>query len=274
MTPLQLVTAYSAIANGGVLIQPRIVHDIFRGETHEALPASRGRRVVSEQTAATMRQMFAGVIDHGTGTTARVNGYSAGGKTGTAQKIDSSGRYSKTHFIASFIGFAPLEKPAVTILVSIDSPVGAKYGREVAAPAFGSIAEQTLSYLNVPQDNPSRVPQVASSAPARSPRHTREDGAKIRTAYSEFAGAAPSTVRPVSYSQEAQEARGGTVMLSDGPLTSVPDFAGMAVRAAVEKSQALGFDLKISGSGVGLEQNPVAGAKVPPGSSIWVRFGR
>src|SRR5579859_800365 len=274
VTPIQLVTAYSAIANGGILIQPRIVHDIFRGDVHETLPPSRGRRVVSEQTAATMRQLFAGVIDHGTGTTARVNGYSAGGKTGTAQKIDSSGHYSKSHYIASFVGFAPLEKPAITVLVTIDSPVGAKYGREVAAPAFGSIAEQTLSYLNVPQDNPSRVPQVASSAPARSPRQQRGDGAKIRTAYSEFAGAALSTVQPVSYSQQAQEARGGTVMLSDGPLTSVPDFTGMAVRAVVEKSQTLGFDLKISGSGVGLEQNPVAGAKVPPGSSIWVRFGR
>ena len=274
VTPLQLVTAYSAIANGGVLIQPRIVHDIFRGDTHEDLPPSRGRRVVSEQTAATMRQLFAGVIDHGTGTTARVNGYSAGGKTGTAQKIDSSGRYSHSHYVASFVGFAPLEKPAITILVSIDSPVGAIYGREVAAPAFGTIAEQTLSYLNVPQDQPSRVPQVASSAPAQSPRQKREDRAKIRTAYSEFAEAALSSVQSVSYSQEAQEARGGTVMLSDGPLTSVPDFTGMAVRAVVERSQELGFDLKISGSGLGLEQIPVAGAKVPPGSSIWVRFGR
>ena len=97
VTPIQLISAYSAIANGGILIQPRLVRDVYQGNSHDTLPPARGRRVVSEQTAATMRQMFAGVIDHGTGTTARVSGYTAGGKTGTAQKIDATGHYSKSH---------------------------------------------------------------------------------------------------------------------------------------------------------------------------------
>ena len=274
VTPVQLIAAYSAIANGGILIQPRIVRDVYRGATHDVLPPARGRRVVSEQTAATMRRMFAGVIDQGTGTMARVEGYTAGGKTGTAQKIDASGRYSKSHYIASFVGFAPVEKPAVTILVAIDSPVGAIYGKEVAAPAFASIAQQALNYLNVPQDNPSSVPQVALSASARLPRQQRRNPAGIRTKYSEFAESAASPVQPVSYAHGARNPSRGTVLLNNGPLTTVPDFSGMAVRVVVEKSQELGLDLKLSGSGVGVEQIPNAGAKVPPGSSIWVRFER
>ncbi|HLY62202.1 MAG TPA: penicillin-binding protein [Terriglobia bacterium] len=274
VTPIQLVSAYSAIANGGILIQPRLVRDVYRGNSHDTLPPARGRRVVSEQTAATMRQMFAGVIDHGTGTTARVSGYTAGGKTGTAQKIDASGHYSKSHYIASFAGFAPADKPAIAILVTIDSPVGAKYGRDVAAPAFASIASQTLSYLNIPQDNPSSVLQVASSASARSLRQQRRSREDTRTKNSEIAEAAPSPVQTVSYDHGVPRSKSGTMLLNDGPLATVPDFSGMALRAVVEKCETLGFELKLSGSGVGVEQVPVAGAKVPPGSGIWVRFGR
>lgn len=274
VTPIQLISAYSAIANGGILIQPRLVRDVYRGNSHDALPPARGRRVVSEQTAATMRQLFAGVIDHGTGTTAQVSGYTAGGKTGTAQKIDATGHYSKSHYIASFVGFAPADKPAIAILVTIDSPVGAKYGRDVAAPAFASIASQTLSYLNVPQDNPSSVLHFASSASARSLRQQRRSPADTRTKYSEIAEAAPSPVESVSYAHGDPSTKSGTMLLNDGPLITVPDFSGMALRAVVEKCQTLGFELKLSGSGVGVEQVPVAGAKVPPRSGIWVRFGR
>jgi cell division protein FtsI (penicillin-binding protein 3) len=273
VTPIQLISAYSAIANGGILIQPRLVRDIYRGTSHDTLPPAQGRRVVSEQTAATMRHMFEGVIDHGTGTTARVSGYSAGGKTGTAQKIDSTGHYSKSHYIASFVGFAPVDKPAIAILVTIDSPVGAIYGRDVAAPAFASIASQTLSYLNVPQDNPSSVLQVASSASARSLRQQRRNLEDTRKKNSDVAEAALSPVQNVSYPHGFPHS-GGTVLLNDGPLTTVPDFSGMALRAVVEKCEALGFELKLSGTGLGVDQVPVAGAKVPPGSGVYVKFGR
>lgn len=273
VTPIQLISAYSAIANGGILIQPRLVRDIYRGTSHDVLPPAQGRRIVSEKTAAEMRQMFEGVIDHGTGTTAQVAGYTAGGKTGTAQKIDSTGHYSKSHHIASFVGFAPAEKPAIAILVTIDSPVGAMYGREVAAPAFASIASQTLSYLNIPQDNPSSVLQVASSASAGSLRQQRRSQVETRKKFSEIAEAALSPVQPVSYSH-GPHSNSGTVLLNDAPLATVPDFSGMALRAVVADCEKLGFELKLSGSGVGQEQMPVAGAKVPPGSGVYVRFGR
>ncbi len=274
VTALQVVTAYSAIANGGILYEPRVVREIFERQTPETPPPASGRRVVSARTAKQMQEILVDVVENGTGTPARPAGYTAAGKTGTAQKIDSSGTYSKTHYIPSFAGFAPARKPAVTILVVIDSPVGAYYGREVAAPVFRSIAEQTLSYLNVPQDNPSPWPQVASSAPAGSPRQKRGDRAGNLPSRSEFAGAATSPVQTVSYSYSPPAEVGGTIMLDDGPMLRMPDFTGLSIRRVAEQCQELGLDLNLLGSGLAVDQVPPARAQVPAGSKIWVRFGR
>jgi len=274
VTPLQVIAAYSAVANGGVLIRPRVVREIFQGDKHEALLATSGRRVVSPRTAELMRSILTDVVESGTGTPARPLGYSAAGKTGTAQKIDASGTYSKTHYIPSFVGFAPARQPAVTILVVIDSPVGAIYGREVAAPVFRSIAEQTLGYLNVPQDNPSPWPQVAKSTPAESPRQQREDRAGSLPFRSELSGEATSPVKQVSYSDAALPEAGETMMLEDGPTVTLPDYRGMALREVARQCQELGLDLNVRGSGLAVEQVPPAHAQVPAGSKIWVRFAR
>ena len=111
------------------------------------------RRVIRPETAATLRRLMEGVVLNGTGFLARLDGWTAAGKTGSAQKIDpATGRYSPTNFVASFTGFAPINNPAVTILVSIDSPVGLHEGGPVAAPVFKRIAEQVLPYLDVPRD--------------------------------------------------------------------------------------------------------------------------
>jgi len=276
VTALQMVSAYSAIANGGILFQPRIVRDVFIADRHDPVPPAAGRRVVSQQTAETMKDIFAEVVQSGTGLPARLAGYTAGGKTGTAQKIDASGTYSKTHYIASFVGFAPVRQPAVTILVVIDSPVGAIYGREVAAPVFRSIAEQTLGYLSVPHDNPSQWPQVARSAPARSPRQQRGDQVGYLPSEPELSGAATSPVRTVSFSfaRPPVSEPGETVVLDDGPLVTVPDLTGLALRRAAEVCQQLGLELNIRGSGLAAEQMPPARSRVPAGSRVWVRFAR
>jgi len=274
VTALQMVSAYSAVANGGILFQPRIVRDVFLGDRHDPLPPAAGRRVVSQQTAETMKDIFYEVVQSGTGLPARLAGYTAGGKTGTAQKIDASGTYSKSHYIASFVGFAPVRQPAVTILVVIDSPVGAIYGGEVAAPVFRSIAEQTLGYLNVPQDVPSQWPQVAKSTPAGSPRQKRGDQAGFLPSEPEPFGAATSPVQQVSYTRPQVSEAGETVMLDDGPLVTVPNLAGLALRRAAEVCQQLGLELNMRGSGVAVEQMPPARARVPAGSLIWVRFAR
>jgi cell division protein FtsI/penicillin-binding protein 2 len=274
VTALQLVSAYSAIINGGMLFQPRVVRDVFLGDSHEAVAPTSGRRIVSRETAERMKEILAGVVEGGTGTTAQPAGYSAGGKTGTAQKIDSSGTYSKTHHVSSFVGFAPVPSPAVTILVVIDSPVGAYYGREVAAPVFRSIAEQTLGYLNVPQDNPSSWPQVAKSAPAGSPRQQRGDRAGFPSLVSEPPEAATSPVRTVSFTKSPLPEAAGTMLLDDGPMVAMPDFAGKALRQVADECQKLGLDLNLRGSGVAIEQMPPPGALVPSGSRVLVRFAR
>ncbi|MBZ5514056.1 MAG: transpeptidase family protein [Acidobacteriia bacterium] len=274
VTALQLVSAYSAIANGGVLHPPRVVGDVFLGDSHERAAPAMGRRLVSRETAEEMKEILAEVVEEGTGITARLAGYSAAGKTGTAQKIDSSGTYSKAYYVSSFVGFAPVRNPAVTILVVIDSPVGGYYGREVAAPVFRSIAEQTLGYLNVPQDNPSLWPQVASSTPAGPPRQKRGGRAGFPSQMSEPPGAALSPVRTVSFAPRLLPERGGTLILDNGPMVTVPDFSGRALRQVAEECQALGLDLNIRGSGVAVEQMPPARALVPAGSHILVRFAR
>ena len=273
VTALQMASAYSAIANGGILFQPRVVREVFQGESHEPIMAASGRRVVSPRTAELMRGILAEVVENGTGTTAQPTGYSAAGKTGTAQKIDTSGTYSKTHYIPSFAGFAPVKNPAVTILVVIDSPVGAIYGREVAAPVFRSIAEQTLGYLNVPHDNPSPMPQVAS-APAGSSRQKRGDRAGYLPLRPGFSGDASSPVQPVSFVNALPADQGGTMMLDDGPMVLMPDFSGMAVRQVAEQCQELGLDLNVRGSGLAAEQMPPARSQVPASSKVWVRFAR
>ncbi|MGA2982775.1 MAG: penicillin-binding protein [Terriglobia bacterium] len=286
VTPLQMISVYSAIANGGILFQPRIVHDVFLGAHHDALAPATGRRVVSAHTAEMMRQMLAAVVDHGTGKPAQLGGYTSAGKTGTAQKIDASRTYSKSNYVASFIGFAPAARPAVTILVVIDSPAGAHHGTDVAAPVFRSIAEQTLGYLNVPQDNPTRWPQIVTPKPAKAPDQKQEDFIGFLPTDRGSYGAATSPVQPASFSHRPlpdgsapagppdEGVVSSTVVLGDGPLVTVPDFSGWSARRVAKECEKLGLDLNAVGSGLAVEQNPVAGVKVPSGTRIWVRMTR
>ena len=126
VTPVQIISAISAVANGGTLYPPRVVQEI-RGDSPIALPArGEAKQATDSKTAATLREMMESVLlDGGTGTKAKLNGYTAAGKSGTAQKIDpDTGRYSPNQYVASFVGFAPVNEPAVTILVVFDSPVG------------------------------------------------------------------------------------------------------------------------------------------------------
>jgi cell division protein FtsI (penicillin-binding protein 3) len=274
VTALQLVSAYSAIANGGVLHQPRIVREVRNGDQRTATPRSQGRRILSKATAIQMRNIFSSVIEEGSGKRARLAGYSAAGKTGTAQKVGDSGTYSKSHFMSSFVGFAPAEDPAVTILVVIDTPVGAHRGSEVAAPVFRAIAEQTLGYLNVPQDNPSRWLQAASSAPAGPPPDDEDGWAGFPPLVSEWSGAATSPLRKVSLSRPSLREFRETVVLDDSPGVTIPSFSGMGLREVAEQCQRLGLELSVQGSGLAVEQVPSARTRVAPGSSIWVRFAR
>jgi cell division protein FtsI/penicillin-binding protein 2 len=148
VTPIQMVAGYTAIANGGMLKRPQLIKRV--GE--EPIGEPKGKRVISPRVAAELREMLEGVLaPGGTASEVSVPGYSLAGKTGTAQVAENGG-YSKTKYIASFIGFAPAQNPQLLAAVIVDEPQGEIYGGSVAAPAFGQIAEYALPYLGVPQE--------------------------------------------------------------------------------------------------------------------------
>ena len=148
VTALQMIAAYSAIANEGVWVEPHLVERVGNGAPVQ--PAR--RRIMSVGTAQAVRHMLRQVVEEGTGTTAQVPGYRIAGKTGTAAKPDERGGYSNYKYVASFVGFVPVKNPRVVILVTVDEPKGAIWGGVVAAPAFAEIAKFTTQYLEVAPD--------------------------------------------------------------------------------------------------------------------------
>lgn len=155
VTALQLATAFSALANGGILMRPHLIKAIIKdGEVIRETAPAQGRRVISEPTARQVTNILQGVVTRGSGRAAAVDGYMVAGKTGTAQKFDAAlGKYSPQKSIASFVGYLPAEQPRATILVSIDEPqAGVAWGGVAAAPVFSAIAQQTMRYLRVPPE--------------------------------------------------------------------------------------------------------------------------
>ncbi|GMV50992.1 penicillin-binding protein 2 [Nitrospirales bacterium NOB] len=160
VTPLQMVTAISAIANGGVLMKPHIVSEIRNAKGQlvaQTLPQAK-RRVISTETARTLTTLLEGVVTQGTGAKAAIPGYRVAGKTGTAQKVDPrTGAYSSTLLVGSFVGYVPAENPRLAMIVVIDEPRGEGWGGVVAAPVFRRVGEQVLNYLGVAVDEPIKL---------------------------------------------------------------------------------------------------------------------
>jgi cell division protein FtsI (penicillin-binding protein 3) len=166
---LQVLNAYTAIANGGTLWEPKIVLD--------GAPAVEVRRVASARTIAKLRAILEGVVERGTGLNARIPGYRVAGKTGTSRRLDPrTKKYSATDYNASFVGFLPAEKPLWTILVVMQAPKGQYYGAEVAAPVFAEVGKALLALKGVPPDEPAALlakpaaPAQRSALAAASPK--------------------------------------------------------------------------------------------------------
>jgi cell division protein FtsI (penicillin-binding protein 3) len=274
VTPVQLVTAVSAIANGGLLYRPRIVREVRKGNQvlpieGESAPID-SRRVIRPETAATMRRLMEGVILNGTGRLARLDGWTAAGKTGSAQKIDpATGRYSRTQLIASFTGFAPINDPAVTILVSLDSPVGQHEGGEVAAPVFKRIAEQVLGYLDVPRDVPLNPKLLEAEYHGKGVKGT---GTLEDLSPADLSSQPDTPEFTAKTPAPAQELPGVTVALAEGGDTPVPDFTGKTMREVTELCLRDELDPVLIGSGLAVDQSPTPGSKVRRGAKISVRF--
>src|SRR5262245_35759005 len=256
VTPLQVVRMVSVIANGGILYQPYIVKKVQhpeKGILSEMTP--RGERVISTETAASLQDMLEGVVTDGTAKSSKLEGYTAAGKTGTAQKVDeATGRYSATKYVASFTGFAPATNPVISIIVMVDEPIGAHHGGDVAAPVFKRVAEQVLHYMSVPPDVPSYAPQYVVKQPKLEPKPKREPELK------------PSTtgLTQLVAMQFGEDAELGDV--------TIPDFHGKSLRQVTEECLKAGLRLQSLGSGAAAEQLPPAGSTVVAGATVKVRF--
>ena len=177
VTPLQLLAAYAAVANGGWLMRPRMVEHVVQGDDSQFFAPQARHQVLSSQTLERINDILVGVVERGTGKQAAVEGYTVAGKTGTAQKVERGG-YSHSKILASFVGYVPAEAPQLAILVILDEPLRAKWGGEAAAPVFKRVAQQALYYLQVPSRqtqmlsletvlNPSPAPQPGDREPPR-----------------------------------------------------------------------------------------------------------
>ncbi|HXU36158.1 MAG TPA: penicillin-binding transpeptidase domain-containing protein, partial [Blastocatellia bacterium] len=233
------------------------------GEVLQETQAER-RQVVSEATAATLKAMLEGVVVTGTGKAAKLGGYRAAGKTGTAQKVDEAiGRYSQVHYVASFAGFAPVDNPEVACIVSIDDPVGAHLGGAVAAPVFARVVSDTLHQLGVPPEND---PQSLVAGDFQ---------------VYDLAGFVAENQPPTSESIDARPALDVSAEASRGETASkrygsivMPDLTGRGIREAVALCATQGLKLKASGDGVVSLQSPSPGALVSQDTICRVKLSK
>jgi cell division protein FtsI (penicillin-binding protein 3) len=247
VTALQMAAAVSSIANGGSLVEPRVVRAFVKDGRRMAVERKVLRRTVSSGTAAELTTIMEAVVERGTAKAAQIDGYTIAGKTGTAAKL-INGRYSRSEYNASFVGFVPSRKPAVTIIVVIDSPHGAGYyGGTVAAPVFRRIAEATLRHLGVPTTINAPAPVLAG----------RQDWPAV-----------PVVQQPV---KDAGEVEAVVPPIQAGIM---PDLRGQSAREALRVLTRIGATARLVGRGFVIEQSPAAGEPFGSGEVGVLTLGR
>ncbi|HEY0083655.1 MAG TPA: penicillin-binding protein, partial [Pyrinomonadaceae bacterium] len=281
VTPIQMAAAFATIANDGVRVSPHLVREVrdANGQAvHRATPES--HRVLSAETARTLRPMLESVTVSGTAKLAQLDGYSAAGKTGTAQKIDPATRaYSKTKYVASFAGFAPIENPAVVIIVVIDEPAGSYYGGTVAAPVFRAIAESVLPYLDVAPDMEFKTPASGDELAQQTNAPAGEAGSATAAAHhAQPSGEATAAQATLPQVVEGARGAGGVREVVYAAAAErallMPDVRGRSVREAARICAQLGLELEAHGDGRAVGQSPSAGARVEAGQVVRIEFGR
>jgi cell division protein FtsI (penicillin-binding protein 3) len=314
VTAVQVVSMVSTIANDGVYTPPRIVAGELppnAGPKPVVFRPAQQHRVISTMTAVQMKKMMEAVVLDGTARRAILDGYTVAGKTGTAQKVDpATGAYSKTKYVASFVGFAPVNNPAITIAVILDSAQGLHQGGQVSAPVFKRIAEQVLEYLHVTHDiEPKNQQRLTLLASAKNEELAEEGsdhlGAPVLAADEPVASGSTNSnpappapaQQPISLVTEAAaktppppdagntatdsasaiptlppSPANGTVVLNVDSGVVVPSFMGKSLRAAVEEAQQSGLEINVMGSGIARQQSPPPGSHLLAGQKITVRF--
>ncbi len=269
VTTLQLAQAASVIANGGVLVKPRLVLK----KNDQVQPVTPPVRVLKPESAITMRQMMEGVVLYGTGARARLMGYSSGGKTGSAQIYDFASKHYTHTYNGSYMGFAPMTNPSVVVVVTVNGTHGeGGFGAYSAGPAFKAIASEALRVFDVPKDleepgagktliagNAADLNDLAIADLDGNGRSILEEADEV-----EAAPAAPIYgPMPVPVV---------TVAAPAGPR--VPNFRGMTMRAVLAEAAAKGLTVLPAGSGVARVQSPPPGAPLHQGERIRVQFDR
>lgn len=245
VTTLQLCVAYSAIANKGRMMRPYVISQIIdaNGTTKKRNVPRFVRQVIRPKTAETLTAMLEEVVETGTGTAARIDGYRVAGKTGTAQKADpEAGGYYRDKYVAVFAGFVPADNPIACIVVVVDSPQGEHYGGKVAAPAFREIAKDILNYMEIP---PSRrlEPTPEADKPPESGTDTKSRGADI-------------------------------IVMDDRGFFDMPDVKGKTMRAIADSPLARLVLLEFDGSGIAFRQTPPPGQRIERGRRCRIAFER
>jgi cell division protein FtsI (penicillin-binding protein 3) len=245
VTGIQLVTALSAIANGGFLMKPYVVEKIMdeKGEVVQSFQPEIVRKIISEETAKKVTALLKATTEKGgTGEGAVPAGYEVAGKTGTAQKVDSLlGGYSEDRYTSGFMGFAPAEEPKLVLLVVIDEPQGNNYGGVVAAPIFKAIMEKALPYLNVIPKGTMIVKNELDSAPKKG-------------------------------ALEPQPLIDGVKVGKGAGMVVMPDLTGLSMRNALSRMEGRGLIIKVSGNGKVVEQTPRPGTVIEKGDICYLKF--
>jgi cell division protein FtsI (penicillin-binding protein 3) len=269
VTPVQMASAYSVLANNGSWVRPHIVRELRNPDGTVTFRAKiDARPALKAETCAALRTMMEGVTLHGTAKKAQLEGYTAAGKTGTAQKIDpKTHAYSKTKFIGSFVGFAPVSNPAVVIIVVINEPEGAYHGGDVAAPVFREIAEQVLPELNVTPDLEVKdTPPMIAAARQPAAQQVEQDSLQ-----SERRQETLPKVAAKSFNGKAGEV---VFAAAANRRALMPDLRGQSVRDALRMCAQLGVRLEAHGDGFASRQTPAAGTEIDPGQTVRVDFAR
>lgn len=285
VTPIQLLNAFGAIANGGYLMKPQLVQEIRDkdGNLVKKIEPEVVRQVISQETSRTFLNILETVVSQGTGKNAYIDGYRVGGKTGTAQKIIPGGGYSSSEYIASFLGVAPVNDPQVVCLVVVDSPEGVYFGGQVAAPVFKNIVRDTLRYLQVPvQVAPEMIPgqnQQTITLPNLVGMNLTDAVNSMRKSNIKIdiigEGVQVRAQLPVAGSKVLA---GSKLVLytsipaaGDNPeMVAVPDLTGMSIGEVKDITKLLNLNFEIQGSGIVVRQEPEPGVQVPVGTSISV----
>ena len=279
VSPIQMITAVSAIANGGKLMKPYVVDSVLDSEGNiiqKTTPTVK-RQVISEKTASTVANMMEQVVSIGTGKNAYVAGYHVAGKTGTSEKIGKEGAY-----IASFAGFAPAYNPKIAVLVAIDEPAGAHGGGAVAAPIAGEILEKVLAHLNIePQYEDSEMKNIASTAPSLTGK-TVAQAKSLASGYVLKVVGSGDEIKSQSPSAGAQIRAGGVIVLYTDDQTPkqtavVPNFMNMTMSQANSVAVSSGFNIRFAGTTnanevTSYKQSVEAGSQAELGTVITVYF--